>query len=96
MTNCTVSYRDESGIEHAVNVAAESLFEAAALGVEALRADKMNPCRPPTAAILEVTIQPPPVVHRVPMAQLRTWMQSHGKSPREVVIKSRLKESLER
>ena len=37
LRTCTVSFSGTSGIRHSVDVTAESVFEAAALGVSALR-----------------------------------------------------------
>jgi hypothetical protein len=37
LRTCTVSFADPSGIRHSVEVMAESIYEAAALGVSALR-----------------------------------------------------------
>jgi hypothetical protein len=85
VTSCTVSYRDLSGIEHAVEVTADSLYEAATLGVEALASAELPDSRP--GPVLEVTVNPPPVKHRVGINQLREWIESGSKSPREVILK---------
>ena len=37
LRTCTVSFSGPSGIRHSVDVTAESVYEAAALGVSALR-----------------------------------------------------------
>ena len=94
MAACTVSYRDTEGIEHAVTVTAESLYEAAALGYEALSAAELSDARPGPGSMLEILVHPPPVIHKMPVAKLKRWIDGGGKSPREVALKSRLKERI--
>ena len=43
---------------------------------------------------LEVTVSSPAVKHEVSISKLTNWLQSSGRSPRELVQKSRLKEIL--
>lgn len=38
--SCSVSFKDSSGVRHSVEVTAETLFEAAALGLFLLRKDE--------------------------------------------------------
>ncbi len=94
MASCTVSYLDNERIEHAVTVTAESLYEAAALGYEALASADLVEGRPEPGTVLEIIVHSPTVKHRVSVAKLRQWIERGGKSPREVVIKQRLKERL--
>ena len=42
---------------------------------------------------MEITVRSPAVKHRVPVVQVTNWLRSAG-SPREVALKSRLKEIL--
>jgi hypothetical protein len=46
---CTVSFTGPSGVRHLVEVTAESIYQAAALGVSALKSDGWG-CRRPVAA----------------------------------------------
>ena len=94
VAKCTVSYRDNGGVEHAVELTADSLYEAAALGLEALTAAKLTESRPGLATMLEVTVHPPSVVHRVRVQQLKEWLNGATASPREIILKKRLKEKL--
>ena len=94
MTKCTVFYRDERGVEHAVEVTAESLYEAAALGFDSIATGELTEGRPGADAIVEITVHPPPVTHRVRVAKLREWLNGAAKGPRERLLKERLKERL--
>jgi hypothetical protein len=61
LRTCTVSFTGPSGVRHSVEVAAESIYEAAALGVSALKnsgwADAIAP-----GTELEVQVREPPLV----------------------------------
>jgi len=72
-------------------VTADSLFEAAALGLEAFNGIKLTESRPGLATILEVAVQPPHVIHRVRIQQLRDWLKGTSPSPKEQLLKQRLK-----
>ena len=90
MPNCTVSYLDSEGIRHAVEVEADSLFEAA---VKAIRVFTDHDCEPPLNTKLEVTV-PNPVTHEVTPKQVREWLKRSPKTPKELLEKERLKELL--
>jgi len=88
---CTVSFSDPDGIAHAVTVQAETLYEAAVL---ALRAFREHQCAPGPAALLEVEVRGPSVVHKLTVSKVEDWLNSTCRSPREEITKERLKESL--
>jgi hypothetical protein len=85
-----VSDKDMEGIVHTVEVSASLLYEAAVLGKRAFEqtgwADHPVGC-------MEVTVRSPAVKHRVPVIQVTNWLRSAG-SPREMALKSRLREIL--
>ena len=89
-----VSYRDNRGVEHAVEVTAESLYEAAALGFEAIATDELGTERPGIQTIVEVSVYPPSVTHRVRIDQLQKWASESSIGPKERLLKQRLKERL--
>jgi hypothetical protein len=78
------------GVTHTVEVSASSLYEAAVLGMKAFEqtgwADHPVGC-------MEVTVRSLALKHRVPVVQVTHWLRSAG-SPREIALKSRLKEIL--
>ncbi len=87
-------FRDTEGICHSVEVSAESLFEAAALGLKALRGARLLDSEPGPGAELEIAITQPAVTHRLAVRRVRQWLQTSGKTPREQATKQRLRELL--
>lgn len=92
---CRVSFRSHDGLEHSVNVAASSLYEAAALGLNAFRSsDFADHFSPGTADWLTVTVMQPEACHEVQVSDLEEWPRCNGKSPREKALKGRLRRAL--
>ncbi len=91
MAACTVSYLDTSGIRHSVEVEAESLYEAAALAVRAFR---RHDCGPRGMAKLEVEMRSS-VTHTLTIKRLEEWLGGACSSPREAVLKERLREMVQ-
>jgi hypothetical protein len=72
---------------------AESLHEAAALGLSLLRSqDWVDAIAPGTA--IEVAVRAPATTHIVTLAQLLRWVDGVAVSPEETLKKRRLKELL--
>ena len=88
MSHCIVSFVDTEGFRHTVEVQAESLFEA---GVLAIRAFKEHGCPPGYASEFEVEIRSP-VKHIVTAKRIQEWLEGGAKSPKEAVMKERLKQ----
>jgi len=88
---CTVSFQDSSGVRHAVEVGAETLYEAAVL---ALKSFREHDCQPGPAAHLAVEVKSPSVTHTIVARAVEDWLNGGAKSPREAVEKRRLKELL--
>lgn len=96
MTNlrsCTVSFRDASGIQHSLEITAESLYEAAALAIKVFRSKKWDvPLPPPTA--LQIAVKAPAVTHTLTIKQVEDWVGATPKNPKEALTKKRLRELL--
>lgn len=90
MAFCTVSYLDTSGIRHTVELEAESLFEAVVLGVAAFRE---HDCDPGDVCQIEVEIRKT-IKHNLTLGRVQEWLQGASKSPKEAVLKERLREML--
>jgi len=88
MAKCFVSYLDVSGIRHGVEVEAASMYEAAALAVKVFRE---HDCEPGQLSQLEIEIRTS-VTHTLTVKKLREWLKGGAKTPKEVVIKDRLRE----
>lgn len=92
--NCVVKFVDSFGIEHAAKVEAESLFEAAVRGLHRLDSsfwteeDVFNRMR------ITVEVHEEPTIHTVMVANLKQWIKSHGKHPREEAKKEELRRLL--
>ena len=87
---CRVSFVDEHGTKHSVEVVAETLYEAALCGLKAISetwAEQPGPRTP-----IRVSIVPPE--HIVTLTQIRQWLDTNPKSPREIIQKGRLKDLL--
>lgn len=80
-------------IRHSVDVTAESVYEAAALGVSALResgwADAVA-----LGTELEIQVKEPPTCHRLTVHQIHRWCDGIATSPDETPKQRRLKHLL--
>jgi hypothetical protein len=88
-----VSFAGPSGVRHSVEVAAESIYQAAAVGVSALKnsgwADAIAP-----ETELEVQVRGPATCHRLTVQQIRRCCDGVAVSPDETLRKRRLKQLL--
>ena len=76
--DCLVTVTAFRGIKHTVDVTAESLFEAAILGLAALRKDGWTDGIG-RSTMLEVQIQAPVVTHKMSIDQLHRWLEQHDR-----------------
>lgn len=90
---CTVSFKAPSGISHSVDVTAQSLYEAAAMGVAALKKDGWIEGLGP-ATRLVVQVRQPGSTHYVTVQQLNRWLDGVTTSPAEVLRRTQLKKLL--
>ena len=89
---CRVSFTDAHDVVHVMHVQAESLYEAAVLGLRALeRPDWIEVIGPYTR--ITVRLDEPPVEHFVMFAQLGQWLDRPAGDP-IAQLKKRLKELL--
>ena len=96
-TRCRVSYLDSRNIEHAVDVTADSLFEAAAAAVRAFREGALvdEDELPAAGTELRIAVFPLPVEHRVRLQRVEQWAQTGTvKSPVEMLRRERVRELL--
>jgi hypothetical protein len=93
---CRVTCRDVEGVEHTIEVTAETLYEAVARGLAAFKfkdADWVGDFAPGQSTIT-VVVKRPEVEHKVHMRDFQAWLESNGHSPAETVLKSRMGELL--
>ena len=87
---CTVTMTDVRGSRHSVEILAESVFEAAALGLRLLRDDGWVD-KPGPATRLEIQAKTPAVRYEVTVQQIQRWLEGSSISPNEMVRKAKLK-----
>src|SRR5688572_11896827 len=92
--NCRISVTDARGIRHSVDVQAESLFEAAVLGIRALREAEWFNGMIGGSTRLEIEVHSPITRHTLTLLQLERWLDGATPSPNERVKKDRLKRLL--
>lgn len=89
---CTVSFEDSDGVRHAVEVGAETLYEAAVL---ALKSFREHDCAQGPAGHLAIEVKSPSVTHTVVAHAVRDWLNGAAKSPKEAIEKRRLRQLLD-
>ena len=77
-----------------MEVSAESLYEALARGVSALRASPWVDRSIEFAAFTVTILEQAPVTHKIEMKQLRQWLAARGTSPAQITAKDRVREIL--
>lgn len=89
MGSCAVAYVDIHGIRHSVEIdSVNSVYEAAAIAISKF---KKHDCAPGSQAKLEVEIRDT-ITHTVTVAKVNLWLNSTARSPKEMVMKDRLRE----
>jgi hypothetical protein len=92
--SCRVSFTDSEGLEHAVEVAAASVYEAAVLALAEFRRCGFADTIFGPATRLTIRVKQPETEHTVSVGKLQSWLDGGGKSPNEQVLKNRLREML--
>jgi hypothetical protein len=87
MAACIVSFVDFDGIRHSVEVEAEGLYEASVLGLCAFRKHELEPAG---LTKLEVEVRSS-VKHTLSVTKVREWLQRGVRTPKEAVLKERLR-----
>jgi hypothetical protein len=90
LRSCQVSCRDLAGVDHAVEVTAETLYEAVAQALGILRGDTWVEEIGEGLTELKVRVKQPAVEHRVRMKDFRRWLERRGKTPAACTRKTKL------
>ncbi len=94
LRTCRVTCRDLKDVEHTVEVTADSLYEAVAQGLRAFRdADWASDIGHGLTKI-SVIVKQPEVEHTVRVKDFESWLESAGRSPAEMSLKTRLRQLL--
>jgi hypothetical protein len=89
---CTVSCCDLKGVEHAIEVTSDSLYEAVAQGLRAFRENDWVEDIGRGQTTITVVVRQPAVEHKVRVRDFEEWLESQGRTPAEMSLKSRLRE----
>lgn len=90
MATCIVSFVDLDGVRHSVEVEAEGLYEASVLGLCAFRKHELEP-----AGLTQLEIEVlSSVKHTLTVSKVREWLQRGVRTPKEAILKEKLRELL--
>ena len=92
LRHCRVALTDVEGVTHTVTVEAESLMEAIALAMQVLRASGFQPVRLGPGSPIAVTVKSAAEAeHSVTYRQFESWLTGVARSPKERLLKDRLR-----
>ena len=92
LRTCTVSCCDLKGIEHSIEVTADSLYEAVAQDLRVFRENDWVDDIGGGLRTITVVVRQPAVEHKVRVRELEQWLESQGRTPAEMSLKSRLRD----
>jgi hypothetical protein len=87
MAACIVSFVDLDGVRHSLEVQADGLYEVAVLGLSGFRKHELDPGG---LTQLEVEVRSS-VKHTLTVTKVREWLQRSVRTPKEAVLKERLR-----
>jgi hypothetical protein len=87
---CTVSFVDVRGIRHAVEVEADSLYEAAVLAICRFNKDPWLQ-KVGNATVLDIEVREPATKHAISLQQVERWLAGATTNPTEATKKAKLK-----
>lgn len=90
MATCIVSFVDLDGVRHSVEVEAEGLYEASVLGLCTFRKHDLEPAG---LTQLEIEVRSS-VKHTLTVSKVREWLQRGVRTPKEAILKEKLRELL--
>jgi hypothetical protein len=81
---CRVTIQDLDGISHTAEVTADTRYEAVAQGLAALRKNEWVEGIQEQFGVVKVSVADVRVEHLVKIADLTTWLERPGRTPRDV------------
>ena len=91
---CTVTIHDLNQVAHSLDVTAATLYEAVAQALATLRAQEWVGEIGNGLTQVTVKVKQPEITHVVRMQDFENWLNGQGKTPAEIVLKSRLRQIL--
>ena len=92
--SCRVTLKDMDGVTHTVEVTAETLYEAVALGLAAIRGNEWVTGIAQGLNAVQVCASDVPVVHSVQLKDFTAWLERTAGSPKDLSKRKRIKEIL--
>ena len=90
--SCRVTITDMEGVEHTVQVRADSLYEAVAKGLAAMREDRWVSEIP--EGVNEVKVASSPMEHPVQVQKFNAWLRQQGRSPADIIARKKVRKIL--
>lgn len=73
LSRCQVAFIDSDGVEHSIEVDAESLYEAVALAIAEFRPGEISIDAPGPMTEFRVTVLRKPIEHKIRLKQVMRW-----------------------
>ena len=89
--SCRVTICDFDGFTHTAEVTAATLFEAVALGIAALRGNDWVAEVAQGLNVVKVSVADVRVEHEVRLKDFLSWLESPGKSPRDIISREKVR-----
>jgi len=92
---CVVTFRDVEGVDHAAVLEAESLYEAALVALRQFRRADWSREAALDLGTLRIEVWDRPTLYRIEVSKLEAWLKRSSGSPREVLLRNKLKELIQ-
>lgn len=92
MRCCRVTIQDLDRVSHTVEVTASTLYEAVAQGLAAIRGNEWVSGF--AEGVVKVSVSDVRVEHEVKLADFTKWLETKGRSPRQVIQRQKIREIL--
>ena len=92
---CRVKCRDSRGVEHTIEVTAQSLYEAVAQALRVFRENEWSEDRSRDPAAVVVNVKQPEIEYKVRIGDFENCLESPSRSPAEMALKSLLRSILQ-
>lgn len=92
--SCRVTIKDMEGVKHTVEVTAETLYEAVALGLVAVRGNDWVMGIAQGTNTVHVSVVDIPIEHSVKIQDFNAWLERTSGAPKEISKRSRIKDIL--
>src|SRR5690349_7084036 len=92
MRCCRVTIQDLDRVSHTVEVTASTLYEAVAQGLAAIRGNEWVSGF--AEGVVKVSVSDVRVEHEVKLAEFTKWLETKGRSPRQVTQRQKIREIL--